>query len=183
DCRPVQLYGEHLRPFVNRWGLDARGVDMVVPDALFTAPLPVVAAYLRSIFQAEGYVSQRAHGSMVGVDMVSEELVRGLQLLLMRFGIYSRVKRKEDRRPNRLGTWSLSIRTAGDRRRFSDEIGFVCERKAAKLEATFELPGLADNAMKRLEIERIEHRGEMDVYDIQTESGEYLSNHLRVHNC
>ena len=23
----------------------------------------------------------------------------------------------------------------------------------------------------------------MDVYDIQTESGEYLSNHLRVHNC
>ena len=37
--------------------------------------------------------------------------------------------------------------------------------------------------MKRLEIERIESLGEMDVYDIQTESGEYLSNNLRVHNC
>jgi ribonucleoside-diphosphate reductase alpha chain len=34
-----------------------------------------------------------------------------------------------------------------------------------------------------LEIERIEPRGEMDVYDIQTESGEYLSESLRVHNC
>ena len=36
---------------------------------------------------------------------------------------------------------------------------------------------------KRLEIERIESLGEMDVYDIQTESGEYLSDNLRVHNC
>ena len=32
-------------------------------------------------------------------------------------------------------------------------------------------------------IERIEELGEMDVYDIQTESGEYLSDSLRVHNC
>jgi ribonucleoside-diphosphate reductase alpha chain len=36
---------------------------------------------------------------------------------------------------------------------------------------------------ENVEIERIEELGEMDVYDIQTESGEYLSNHLRVHNC
>src|SRR2546426_9238789 len=40
----------------------------------------------------------------------------------------SRVRRKEDRRANRLGTWTLVIQSAGDRRRFADEIGFVCER-------------------------------------------------------
>ena len=34
-----------------------------------------------------------------------------------------------------------------------------------------------------VEIARVESLGEMDVYDIQTESGEYLSNNLRVHNC
>ncbi len=34
-----------------------------------------------------------------------------------------------------------------------------------------------------LEITQVESLGEMDVYDIQTESGEYLSNNLRVHNC
>ena len=32
-------------------------------------------------------------------------------------------------------------------------------------------------------ISHIEPLGEMDVYDIQTESGEYLSGNLRVHNC
>ena len=34
-----------------------------------------------------------------------------------------------------------------------------------------------------MEIGRIEQLGSMEVYDIQTESGEYLSGNLRVHNC
>jgi len=45
-----------------------------------------------------------------------------------------------------------------------------------------DVPGTAGE-LKLLEIDRIEERGEMDVYDIQTESGEYLSGNLRVHNC
>ena len=36
---------------------------------------------------------------------------------------------------------------------------------------------------EEVDIDRIEEIGEMDVYDIQTESGEYLSSNLRVHNC
>ncbi len=43
--------------------------------------------------------------------------------------------------------------------------------------------GLAARETKRLEIDRIEELGDMQVYDIQTESGEYLSGNLRVHNC
>ncbi len=42
--------------------------------------------------------------------------------------------------------------------------------------------GMGDGT-KTLEIGRIEELGEMEVYDIQTESGEYLSDGLRVHNC
>ena len=34
-----------------------------------------------------------------------------------------------------------------------------------------------------VEIDRIEQLGSMEVYDIQTESSEYLSGNLRVHNC
>ena len=44
------------------------------------------------------------------------------------------------------------------------------------------LKGPGDSA-KVLDIEAIDELGEMDVYDIQTESGEYLSDGLRVHNC
>ncbi|MGH4012539.1 MAG: vitamin B12-dependent ribonucleotide reductase [Pseudonocardiaceae bacterium] len=36
---------------------------------------------------------------------------------------------------------------------------------------------------RAIEITGIERRGTMEVFDIQTESGEYLSGNLRVHNC
>ncbi len=183
DCRRTRLYGEPLRPFVERWGLLTRGVDMEVPEHLYGAPLPVVAAYLRSVFQAEGFVSARKASTVVEVDMIPERLIRGMQRLLLRFGIYSRVGFKRDARADRKGCWTLRIQTAGDRRIFADEIGFLDQVKAEKLEHSFELPGRPARDSKRLEIARIESVGPMEVYDIQTESGEYLSGNLRVHNC
>ncbi|MGI8721773.1 MAG: hypothetical protein ACR2JG_06045, partial [Geodermatophilaceae bacterium] len=44
-------------------------------------------------------------------------------------------------------------------------------------------PDVGGSDRERVEIARIEALGPMDVYDIQTESGEYLSANLRVHNC
>ena len=183
DCRRTRLYGEVLRDFVDRWNLLARGTEMTVPRQLFTAPRPVVGAYLRSVFQAEGFVSVRQASTVVEVDMISEQLIRGMQQLLLRFGIYSRVGCKRDPRADRHDCWTLRIQSAGDRRIFADEIGFIDPVKAAKLERSFDIPGLAATATKRLEIGRIENLGLMEVYDIQTESGEYLSGNLRVHNC
>ncbi|MEV7552491.1 vitamin B12-dependent ribonucleotide reductase [Amycolatopsis sp. NPDC089917] len=183
DCRRTRLYGAGLEAFVSDWGLRARGIDMTVPEDLNTAPLPVVAAYLRSIFQAEGYVSARERSTLVGLDMISEHLIRGIQHLLSRFGIFARVGRKAEKRDNRHDLWGIRIQNAGDRRIFADAIGFLDPVKAAKLEASFEKPGRPALETKRLQIAGIESRGEMPVYDIQTESGEYLSGNLRVHNC
>ena len=184
DCRRTRLYGTAVATFVDKWNLRRRGMDMTVPEELFTAPLPVVRAYLRSIFQAEGYVTVRESSAAVSLDMISEGIVRGAQALLARFGIFSRVRFKADKRSDRKGCWSLSIRTLGDRIAFSEEIGFIDAIKADKLESTLRRSdGLFHRPTKRLEIERIESIGETDVYDIQTESGEYLSSNLRVHNC
>ena len=183
DCRRTRLYGRGLADFVDSWDLRARGTDMEVPEHLFTAPLPIVAAYLRSIFQAEGYVSPRERSTLLAVDMISEKLIRGIQHLLLRFGIFSRVGYKPDTRATRQGCWSVRIQNAGDRRTFADEIGFIDPRKETALEASFDIPGRGTGEIKRLEIARIENLGPMEVYDIQTESGEYLSGGLRVHNC
>jgi ribonucleoside-diphosphate reductase alpha chain len=183
DCRRTRLYGEMLRDFVDRWDLLVRGTEMKVPRQLFTAPLPVVAAYLRSIFQAEGFVAARKSSTVVEVDMICEQLIKEMQQLLLRFGIYSRVGFKPDARSDRHGCWTLRIQSAGDRRIFADEIGFIDPIKAAKLDRSFDLPGLLARETKRLEIDWIEELGVTEVYDIQTESGEYLSGNLRVHNC
>jgi ribonucleoside-diphosphate reductase alpha chain len=44
-------------------------------------------------------------------------------------------------------------------------------------------PEVGGSDRSLLDIGKIEKLGAMDVYDIQTESGEYLSGNLRVHNC
>ena len=51
------------------------------------------------------------------------------------------------------------------------------------VELTEGIAGEGDGDCRLLDIDRVEEIGEDDVYDIQTESGEYLSGHLRVHNC
>jgi ribonucleoside-diphosphate reductase alpha chain len=62
-------------------------------------------------------------------------------------------------------------------------IDFIDARKSDRLAASFDKPGRAALPVKRLEIASIELLGPMDVYDIQTESGEFLAGSLRVHNC
>jgi ribonucleoside-diphosphate reductase alpha chain len=183
DCRRTRLHGEALRPFVQGWDLLARGTEMTVPERLYTAPLPVVAAYLRSIFQSAGFVSSRKSSTVVEVDMISERLIRGMQHLLLRFGIFARVGYKKDSRADRQGCWSLRIQNAGEREIFADEIGFIDPVKAEKLERSFDLPGRPARDVKQLEVAKVEALGAMEVFDIQTESGEYLSSNLRVHNC
>jgi ribonucleoside-diphosphate reductase alpha chain len=44
-------------------------------------------------------------------------------------------------------------------------------------------PDVGGSDRTLLDISKVEHLGPMEVYDIQTESGEYLSGNLRVHNC
>jgi ribonucleotide reductase alpha subunit len=183
DCRRTRLHGRGLEGFVQRWELRTRGVDMQVPQSLYTAPLPVVRAYLRSLFQAEGYVTVGERSASIGFDMISEQVVRGVQALLLRFGIFSRVSRKSDPRPDRKGCWFLSIGNLGDRASFHSEIGFIDPRKADTLGRSLALEGKASAPVKQPRIARVSDRGVMDVYDIQTESGEYLSGNLRVHNC
>ena len=134
DCRRTRLYGAGLAdssksgtyvPVVSIW---------LSPSSLFEAPLPVVTAYLRSLFQAEGYVVVGERSAVVGLAMISEGIVRGLHRPCSpAMASFRRIRRQEDPRSNRKGCWCLSIRTLGDRVTFANEIGFIDPAKEEKL--------------------------------------------------
>jgi ribonucleoside-diphosphate reductase alpha chain len=186
--RRIRLYGEALRDFVERWGLMTRSVEMRVPERLFTASHDEIVAYLRSLFQADGYISVRKdagyENGRVGFAVIGERWTEDVQLLLGVLGIYSRRTHKHERRGDRHDMHEVSISIGSERARFAELVGFVGREKSDKL-----LRSLALRNPKRCpdlreeEIVAIEDIGEMDVYDIQTESGEYLSNNVAVHNC
>ncbi|MDQ2980827.1 MAG: vitamin B12-dependent ribonucleotide reductase [Actinomycetota bacterium] len=188
SCRRIRLYGEILREFVEEWELLPRGTEIRVPSRLWTASRDEIAAYLRSIFQADGFVTvQRSDGSergRIGFAVISERWTEDIQLLLNVLGIYSRRIRKHERRADRHDLHEVQISIGSERARFAELVGFVGSAKQAKLIESLALRGLKQcGDLREEEIVAIEEIGTQDVYDIQTESGEYLTNNVAVHNC
>src|SRR6266498_1382956 len=186
--RRIRLYGEVLRDFVNDWELMARGSDIRVPSRLWTASHDELAAYLRSIFQADGFVTVQKGDSSergrVAFAVISERWTEDVQLLLNVLGIYSRRLRKQDPREDRHDLHEVQISMGSERARFAELVGFVSESKQQRLLESLSLRGLKQCPdLREEEIVAIEDLGVQDVYDIQTESGEYLTNNIAVHNC
>ncbi|MEA2231578.1 MAG: ribonucleoside-diphosphate reductase alpha chain [Solirubrobacteraceae bacterium] len=187
--RRIRLQGgEALRDFVERWSLLARGAARAVPYQLWTASHEEIAAYLRSIFQADGHVSIRREsgyeGARIGFAVTAERWTEDIQILLGVLGIYSSRTRKVQERDDRHDLHEVAIAIGSERARFAELVGFVDARKQGKLLASLDLrkPKRCPD-LREEEIVAIEPLGEMDVYDIQTESDEYLCNNIAVHNC
>jgi adenosylcobalamin-dependent ribonucleoside-diphosphate reductase len=188
SVRRIRLYGEVLREFVEVWGLLARGTDIRVPAQLWTATTDEVVAYLRSVFQADGYVAvRRANGNesaRVCFAVIGEQWVQDVQILLGSIGIYARRLRKEEQRADRHDLHEVQIGMGSERARFAELVGFPGAEKQAKLLESLGLRGPKRcGDLREEEIVAIEPIGIREVYDIQTESGEYLTNNVAVHNC
>ena len=184
----IRVCGEVVREFVERWELLARGTEIRVPARLWTASYDEVSAYLRSVFQADGFVTvQRANGNesgRIGFAVIGERWTEDVQLLLNSIGIYSRRLRKADPRPDRRDLFEVQVGYGSERARFAELVGFVGRDKQARLLASLGLRGLKSVPnIREEEIVAIDDLGVEPVYDVQTESGEYLSNNVAVHNC
>jgi ribonucleoside-diphosphate reductase alpha chain len=186
--RRIRLYGEVLREFVDDWELLPRGTEMRVPSRLWTATYEEISAYLRSVFQADGYVTVRRErgeeSGRIGFAVIGERWTEDLQLLLNSIGIYSRRIHKRERRADRHDLHELAIGIGSERARFAELVGFIGSDKQRRLLESLDLrnPKVCPD-LREEEIVAIDELGVQDVYDIQTESGEYLSNNVAVHNC
>jgi DNA polymerase III delta prime subunit len=98
------------------------------------------AAFLRTVFDAEGHVTE--HG-IVELTQKNERLVTLLSYLLSGFGIPSRRKRETKRATNGSDSGqvyhTLYVSSAGHLERFAEHVGFTIDEKAERL---------ADNATR-----------------------------------
>jgi ribonucleoside-diphosphate reductase alpha chain len=188
DIHRVRLYGERLRPFVEKYGLLRSSADHAVPPMILRAGREAQAAYLRALFQAQGTVRLRSYWARladVTLTTTSAALAHGVQALLLNLGIYSRLGRGAETRESRRTPYVVSIAHAGPRARFRDLVGFVSDDKRERLETACsdQFAGQDVGALRPETVVRVECVGVQPVYDIQTESGQYLSNNVIVHNC
>ncbi len=146
-----------------------------VPDLIFQSGNEVVASFLKWLYTADGCAFNNGRGRRaVALKAEEIELLRDVQLLLLRFGIHSRI----------VGN-ALTIRRGRDIIEFSRRVGFASKEKARRLE------GLAKDAQsfKRFRRQRSERivkiitGGRADVFDIEVPDGHrFIANGIVSHN-
>ncbi|MGH7420947.1 MAG: adenosylcobalamin-dependent ribonucleoside-diphosphate reductase [Candidatus Rokuibacteriota bacterium] len=188
DMHRIRLYGERLRPFVDKYGLLRSSADHAVPAAILRSGREAQAAYLRALFQAQGTVRLRSYWARLAditLSTTSAALGHGVLALLLNLGVYARVGRGSETRESRRAPYVVSITHAEPRARFRELIGFVSDDKRQKLETACsdQFAGKRLAALRDETVVRVECVGVQPVFDIQTESGQYLSNNVIVHNC
>jgi ribonucleotide reductase alpha subunit len=185
SIRRLRLYGEVLRAFVERYQLLDRRLEMQVPEAVASGGRNVIVSYLRALFQADGCVRIREdrQSSDIVFGTISPKLAIGVSQLLFNLGICNRIITCRDSRPDRQDYFQVTIAWGREKEKFADWIGFVSTDKKEKLQQALALPGRGVARLRDEVIESIEYVGEMDVYDIETESHNFLTNNVVVHNC
>jgi DNA replicative helicase MCM subunit Mcm2 (Cdc46/Mcm family) len=146
-----------------------------IPDLILRSGNEVAAAFLRWLYEADGSVFGKGRGSRaISLKAKEIELLRDVQILLLRFGIHSRIV-----------TDALLIRRGEDILKFHQRIGFVSRKKQSILT---ELATAAAN-FRRLHgqrserIVRIVKHEPQDVYDIEVPQGHrFIANGIISHN-
>jgi stage V sporulation protein R len=131
--------------------------EKTVPEAILRSPKSVVAAFLRALYDCDGYAGKAG----VILSTSSVEMSKTVQLLLLNFGILSCL------RPHKDGCWH--VHTLGKSTAvFLKEIGFGLERKQAALQAYIDGHKWFKKETWDDEIVSVERR-RADVYDISVE--------------
>jgi len=130
SCKEFIYFLEYLGP-----GIVTSSGNKRVPNCINKSPNYIVREFLKAMFECDGYVDRRR--LEVSYTSKSRGLVDDLQILLLRFGIHSSIKKKIKCATNTIKKikreyFTLSI--YGDfARKFSNEIGFISERKNSHL--------------------------------------------------
>lgn len=185
--RIVKRDSKQVDSFVDEYELDATSFTAAVPERIFKATRAEQAAFLRSLFQADGCVrirtNERNSGDVV-LSTISEELAHGVQMLLLNLGIYSNVSVGVDSRQDRKNLYQVSISYYSERKKYEEMIGFISADKREKLAWLNQVvQGKTKAALSEETVVAIEYIGDEEVFDIQTSSAQFAANGVTVHNC
>ena len=150
-------------------GFAARVKD--VPDCILKSPKPVVAAFLRALYDCDGYAGP--HGVILATS--SPTMSEQVQMILLNFGVRS------TRRPHRDGCWH--VHTQGlSAKAFQERIGFGLPRKQEKLRQYVEERRWFKAESATDEIVAVERR-RAEVFDISVEeTHRYVAQGFINHN-
>ena len=102
-----------------------------IPSVIFQLQPTLLAFFLNRLFAINGKAGVLESGQVgIGYCCVSEELIRQLQHILLRFGIIAGINKRVQPNCYRTTEWQLDITDAESIQRFIDKIGFFSTAKS-----------------------------------------------------
>jgi len=198
DESRLVTYGQLPYLFFESLGvLPAPDDEKRVPASIWRAPRPAVVGFLQGLFTTAGTVNLSAQKKSCTIRLVSAslELLRDVQLLLLNFGIVSRLQKRrtaayrilphdQQRSDFAHADYELILDKA-NRDRFLAEIGFLDLSKQRKAQ---EFVANKAQRSKRESFETtviaIEDAGTADVYDLtEMQTHSVIANGIVAHQC
>ena len=191
------IASERLKEFALSWNLGEE--KLKVPQRVFEGSEALQRGFLQALFEADGTVSiLKKFRRTVRLTSISERLLGDVQLLLLNFGIFSKVykNRKKagvkllpgpDRQPKEYNVKALhELSIEGTNiLAFAARIGFLSERKNEKVEDAIRsyTRGPYDEYFLAT-VDSIEELGTETVYDLtEPVTHSFIANGFVVHNC
>jgi len=147
-----------------------------VPKIIMESGNKTVSEFLKWLYQADGCVFSKGRGKRsVSLKAKNVELLRDVQMLLLRFGIHSRIIQN-----------NLMIRRGESIKKFGKKIGFAGKEKKEKMvKAVKDAEEYERVGQQRSEkIVKIIDHGLEDVYDIEVpKNHRFIANGIISHNC
>ncbi len=170
----VHLYSRHLIDFLRHLGCPTgfAAERKTVPEAILRSPKSVVAAFLRSYFDGDGYAGP---GGVILITK-SAEMGRLIHVLLANFGVVSTRRRQRSDGCWRIHVSGLAART------FGEHVNFGLKRKREALRRYVDGHRWFKEQPLNDEVVSLE-RGRADVYDMTVdETHRYAAEGLVHHN-
>ena len=198
----VSKFGVYARPPVTFYEVNRTAIahwlsflkEKRVPSIIARSRNSVVAHFLRWLFEADGTCFSASRGcGAIQLKSKEIELLRDVQLLLLRWGIHSRILWQTMPSTSEIsgriirggGAGNLVIRQGQSIIKFTDAIGFVGAKKRTKLHTMAEVAKCRKRfrAIKYERIVSIEPAGRATVYDIEVPTARrFVANGIVCHN-
>ena len=154
-----------------------------VPPYILRSPRSVVTAFLRGLFEADGFAAR--DGASIKFFSKHQRVVQDVQLLLLALGIESRASSLIKKSGGYEYTGHELVLRASGVRKFAVDVGFISERKRARanLSLAKRKSGSAAIFDWTDEIVSVTPDGDSEVFDMTTVTHEFDAGGIVVHNC
>jgi hypothetical protein len=179
------------RPFLEfkkRFGLNKKSVDRIFTEELMNLNKHQMSILINRLFAGDGWVTYKKDSRRpntiiyeIGIGAPNYCFLKQLEYILKtKYGICCKVQ-KQNEYVN--GFWKLRIQKKSEVKKFIEEIG-VFNKDQKIIEVLKEDKNFYNHYSSNSKIKKIEILdGEENVYDITTETHDFLANNLVVHNC